>query len=243
MSTFEDRLLDKLQEVAAAGDMPTEVAEVEQRHRRSVRSRRTVFGLAASVAVAAGIAIGGVPLLADGSSAEAQPFTVIRKDDGRILFRVIEFRNPKALEARLRELGVPVVVDYVPVDKQCREPRFHEYEMSGDDLTAIYHWEHIPPKNGDRHDDAEIAHLIQGWHELIPGLIPPGTTLVLTAAMNDDPEGAGRLSGTYALASGPVGPCELEPRPGYRPPSKEEREAPYSPGAHYPSTPPATPKP
>jgi hypothetical protein len=236
MSTFEDRLLDELQKVAAAGDVP---AEVEQPRRRFARNRRTVFGLAASVVVAAGVAIGGVPLLADGSSAEAQPFSVIRKDDGRILFRVVEFRNAKALEQRLRELGVPVVVDYVPVDKQCREPRFREYEMSGDDLTAIYHWEDAKPKNGDRLDDAEIAHLVQGWHELVPGLIPPGTTLVISEGVNDD-EKWGGATGTYALAIGPVAPCELEPRPGYRPPSKEERNAPYSPGAHYPPTPPAT---
>ncbi|MGC0423476.1 hypothetical protein [Embleya sp. AB8] len=240
MSTFEDRLLDELRKFAATGDVP---AEVERPRRRSGRDRRALFGLAASVLVAAGIAIGGVPLLADGSSAGAQPFKVIRKDDGRVLFRVIEFRNPKALEQRLRELGVPVVVDYVPVDKQCREPRFREYEMSGHDLTAIFHWEEARPKNGDRLDDAEIAHLVQGWHELVPGLIPPGTTLVLTEGIKEAAEGSGGSTGTYALASGPVGPCELEPRPGHRPSSKDKRDAPYSPGAHHPSTPPATSKP
>ncbi|MYS83345.1 hypothetical protein [Embleya scabrispora] len=155
------------------------------------------------------------------------------------LFRVIEFRNAKALEQRLRDMGVSVVVDYVPVDKQCREPRFREYAMSGDDLTAIYHWEEARPKNGDRLDDAEIAHLVQGWHELVPALIPPGTTLVLTEGVIGDGERGGSI-GSYALASGPVAPCELEPKPGYRPPPTKKYDSPFVPAPYYPPTPPAT---
>ncbi|MFI1385075.1 hypothetical protein [Embleya sp. NPDC020886] len=235
MSTFEERLLDELRKVAAADDT---VPPVPRTGRRFGRNRRTVFGLAASVLLATGLSV-GAPLLVDGSSADAQPFKVIRKDDGRILFRVVEFRNPEALEQRLRELGVPVVVDYVPVEKRCKQPRFTEYEMPGDGLTAIYHWEPTRPENGELLNDAEIAHLVQGWHELVPGLIPPGTTLVLTEGYYDHGGQSGSF-GSFALATGPVAPCELEPRPGYRPPPWDGDKPPYSPGARYHPAPPVT---
>ncbi|MGW9209982.1 hypothetical protein ACWGR4_23705 [Embleya sp. NPDC055664] len=237
MSTFEERLLDELRKVAAADET---VPPPVEPGRRFGRNRRTVFGLAASVLLATGIAV-GAPLLGEGSSADARPFKVIRKDDGRILFRVVEFRNPKALEQRLRELGVAVVVDYVPASKRCREPRFVEYPMSGDDLTAIYHWKEVPVANGDGLDDAALEEVKQRWHELVPGFIPPGTTLVLTEGYYGDSDRSGSI-GSYALATGPVGPCELEPRPGYVPPSQHEDDRPYSPGAYYP-TPAVTSKP
>ncbi|GCD99032.1 hypothetical protein [Embleya hyalina] len=237
MSTFEERLLDELRKVAAADDtMPPPV----EPGRRFGRNRRTVFGLAASMLLATGIAV-GAPLLGEGSSAGARPFEVIRKDDGRILFRVVEFRNPEALEQRLRELGVAVVVDYVPASKRCREPRFAEHPMSGDDLTAIYHRKEIPAANGDGPGAAAFEEASQGWHELVPGLIPPGTTLVLTEGYYDGTDHSGSL-GSYALAAGPVAPCELEPKPGYVPPPRHEDERPHSPGAHHP-TPAATSKP
>jgi len=212
MNTFEDRLLAELKTVIAEHRAPEErdghvpTPAVVGTRGRTV-GRRAVY-LAAVLAIGTAIAL---PAVTGGSQADAAPFQVRPQDDGSILFRVVEFSSPKALEQRLRELGANVVVDYVPLGKSCAEGRFIEHKVPDTELSAIYDWMEPPSAGQDRlMTDDEIEFYRQGWHRLRPDLIPAGTTLVLTEGYEEDGENFS-AQGSFALAQGPVGPCELVP--------------------------------
>ncbi|WP_439674597.1 hypothetical protein [Embleya sp. MST-111070] len=230
MIGFEERALEELKSLAAKGGVPATDPSPPGKPVTS-RGRRIGYGLAASVVLAAGIGV-GVPMLS-GGSAEAQPFEVEKRPDGGILFKVDEFRNPKGLEQRLRDLGVRVVVDYVPYGKTCAPGRFTESAASNDDLNAIYHW--LPWPTDHRLTDEETDFYTKGWTEIRPELMPPGATLVLTATLTkvraeDLPDPGYRdgrrvhnTSGTgsntaYRLAGGPVAACALIDDPTQRGP-------------------------
>jgi len=213
MNTFEDRLLEELKAVVADDRAPDDchrhapTPAVVKSRGRTVR-RRAVYGLAAALAIGTAIAL---PTMTVGSQADAAPFQVRPQDDGSILFRVVEFSSPKSLELRLRELGANVVVDYVPLGSSCEEGRFREHEIPDAEMSAIYGWlEPLAIREGRLMTDDEIEFHRQGWHRLRPDLIPAGTTLVLTEGFEEDGEHFSSL-GTFALAQGPVGPCELVP--------------------------------
>ncbi|WP_406279104.1 hypothetical protein [Embleya sp. NBC_00896] len=221
MTDFEERLLEELKVLAARGEVP---AVAEQPVRTAMpRGRKVVYGLAASAVLAAGLGV-GLPIAIGGNSAEARPFEVKKQPDGGVLFKINEFRNPKGLEQRLRDLGVRAVVDYVPWGKKCAEPRFTEHELPDDDLGAIYHWLKFPE---GKLTDEELETVQESWTEIRPELMPANTTLVVTATLykvdakdlpdpgyhqagprihNTDQSGS---TGSYALADGPIGPCVL----------------------------------
>jgi len=220
MNTFEDRLLVELKAVVAVdqapGDRPepTPIQAAGKARGRVVR-RRAVYGLAAALAIGTGIVF-ALPAATGGSQADAARFQVRPQNDGSILFRVVEFSTPKALELRLRELGANVVVDYVPLGKSCEEGRFLEYEVSDAEMSAVYGWMEPPSaREGRLMTEDEIVFYSQGWHRLRPDLIPAGTTLVLTEGFREDGEHFSSL-GSAALAQGPVGPCALVPFRGLR---------------------------
>ncbi|MFI1583733.1 hypothetical protein [Embleya sp. NPDC020630] len=229
MINFEERALEELKLLAATGGVPA--TDPPPTRAATSRGRRIGYGLAASVVLAAGIGV-ATPMLS-GGSAEAQPFEVRKQPDGGILFKVDEFRNPKGLEQRLQELGLRVVVDYVPYGKQCALGRFAEHPTSQDRLNAIYHW--LPTPDGRRLTDEEIDFYRRMWTEIRPELMPPDATLVLTTtfdkvraedlpdpgdrdgrrAHNTDSAGSTTL---YRLAAGPVGACTLIDDPRQRGP-------------------------
>ncbi|MFJ8747209.1 hypothetical protein ACIRL2_48700 [Embleya sp. NPDC127516] len=238
MINFEERALEELKTLAAEGGVPaTDPPPV--RPATSRRRRRAVYGLAASAVLATGIGV-GVPMLS-GGSAEAQPFEVVKRPDGGILFKVDEFRNPKGLEQRFRDLGLRAVVDYVPYGKKCAAGRFTERPISNDDLNAIYHW--LPSPEGRLMTDAELEFYSHRWTEVRPELIPPDATLVLTATLfkvnakdlpdpgfrdgrrvhNSDSAGSTTL---YQLADGPVGPCVLVDDPSQTGPTFDDGPTP-----------------
>ncbi|MFI1576891.1 hypothetical protein [Embleya sp. NPDC020630] len=220
MIGFEERALEELKLLAARGGVPAVEAAPAGR-RATSRGRRIGYGLAASAVLAAAIGI-GAPMVG-GGSAEARPFEVVRRPDGGVLFKVDEFRNPKGLEQRLRDLGVQAVVDYVPYGKTCAPGRFAPYPISSEDLEAIYHWLPTPDR---RLNDEEIAFYRRMWTEIRPERMPQGATLVITATLTktlakDLPDPGHRdgrrvytsdssgSTNSYRLADGPVGACVL----------------------------------
>ncbi|MFE2872418.1 hypothetical protein [Embleya sp. NPDC059259] len=255
MINFEERALDELKalaaDTAAAGGPATEPPPATATSRRG---RRALYGLAASAVLASGIGL-GAPLFS-GSSAEAQPFEVVKRPDGGILFKVDEFRNPKGLEQRLRDLGLPAVVDYVPYGRKCAPGRFAPHAIADDDLNAIYHW--LPEPTDRRMTDKELEFYSQLWTEVRPELMPANTTLVITVTMTQtlakdvpDPgyrdgrrayasDSTGSTS-TYRLADGPVAACTLIDDPTARGPATDN--GPTVPPPTRASTTPARPAP
>ena len=113
MSNFEERLLNELRDVVAAGP-------VDRGQRRPVwRGPRLVLagGLAALLAAAAGA---GVFLLTAGTQAA---YAVTRNADGTITVEIDSLTDAAGLEAKLRAAGVSAVVEYLPAGKMCKRPR------------------------------------------------------------------------------------------------------------------------
>jgi hypothetical protein len=208
-SHFEECLLDELKALVERGEVPPSATAAPRPDRR--RGRRIAYGLAASVATAAVLGVAASALT--GETARASAYTVVRQPDGSVRFAINEFRDPQGLEARLRQLGVNARIDYVPAGMKCRDGRFADYPVSEDTLQAIVHWLDGPT---DRlMTDQEIAYYRRNWQEVRPELMPPGTTLVLTQTIWEDPRDpeVGGSVGTTHLAAGPVAPCQLVPDP------------------------------
>jgi len=107
---FEDRLLDQLRPLVAAPPRPPA--------RRAHRRLALAAGAGIAVAIAAGVS---VPLLSGG----AQPaYAVTPNDDGTVTVQINSLRDASGLEQKLREAGVPAVVEYLPFGKGCRQPWF-----------------------------------------------------------------------------------------------------------------------
>lgn len=206
---FEECLLDELKALVERGEVPPSTTAAPRPDRR--RGRRIAYGLAASVAIAAALGITASALT--GETARAAAYTVVRQPDGSVRFAINEFRDPQGLEARLRQLGVNARIDYVPDGMKCQDGRFTEYAISDEALQGIVHW--LTGPRDRLLTDEEIAYYRRNWQEVRPELMPPGTTLVLTQTIwedPDDPEVGGSV-GTTHLAAGPVAPCLLVPDP------------------------------
>jgi hypothetical protein len=194
LAPYEERLLVELRDVvtdrAAATRAPART--------RTARRRLPIavgLGAAAALAVAAGI---GAPALLGAGDRPA--YAAERDPDGSIRIHIREYRDAKGLQARLSQLGVAAVVDYVPNGKQCREPR------------ATYVPDDQVPRGlltDSPHDDGKGAY----W-KLHPDLIGPGQTFVYTTTIIGDPDDAEwSAKADIRLATGPVGACELVPGP------------------------------
>ncbi|MFI9592880.1 hypothetical protein [Nonomuraea sp. NPDC052265] len=154
---------------------------------RGIRPRRPAFGVAAAVALAAGVV--AVPIVLTGGAPSSW---AVNLDEGMVTIQIRDFDDASGLEKRLKELGVPALVDYVPKGMMCREPR-------GKDVENIPRGIYSLPEN--------IPGESEGWQMRInTKLFGPGQTFVWTLS------GKGGLTSTY-LMEGPVAPCEPVPIP------------------------------
>jgi hypothetical protein len=174
--SFRDKLLEELR--AEAATLSWEAAPA----RRPARHLVTAAGLAAAVAAAVAVA---VPLMSD-----APAFAVVKNADGTVTVRINEFVRPKELEKRLREEGVPAVIDYVPYGQTCRQPR-------GQNVPQ-------PDRMPLRHAEDSMDFWID------PKDFGPDETLVVQMhSANGHP--AKSNGGSVSVIRGPVAPCELVP--------------------------------
>ncbi|WP_433220054.1 hypothetical protein [Microtetraspora malaysiensis] len=161
------------------------------RRARRYGPRRLVLGLAAAAVVATGIVVGPT-LLQNGHSVSAA-YAVTKDSDGIVYIRVRDSQDRAGLGKRLRELGVPAIVDYVPDGQKCREPRATYVEDIPPGLYSVP--ENIP---GER----------TGWQMRIDTkLFRPGQTFVWT--ITDLPGGG--IGTSTILMHDPVAPCVLVP--------------------------------
>ena len=189
MPNFEDRLLTELKDVVATR---TEPAPATSRA-RTVRWRRV--GLAtAAVAAAAGMAI-GIPVLTGDRAPQAN--AVVRDADGSIRIYLRDYRHPEVISSKLRGMGVPAVVDFVPNDKRCRTPRGAITPNAG----ALFTTE---PEDEDANGRFDRLH---------PERLGPGRTLVLEVRFTSFSDDASVASMFVGTATGPVAPCDLVPAP------------------------------
>ncbi|MBN6056196.1 hypothetical protein JYK22_29995, partial [Nonomuraea sp. RK-328] len=182
--------------------VPTSGSPVSPLRRRGLG--RLAAGLAVAAALAGGIVVGPSLL---GKGGGATPSYAVTKDDhGVVTIQVRDFSDADGLRRRLRELGVPAIVDYVPEGKMCKEPRAEHVDDIPEGLYSLP--ADIP---GERH----------GWQMRIDTrLFRPGETFVWMITRN-----AGGGSSTHTiLMKDPVGPCELVPAPK----QKEEKAAPLA---------------
>ncbi|SNT60769.1 hypothetical protein SAMN05216276_107923 [Streptosporangium subroseum] len=165
----------------------------EPRRTRRYGPRRLVLGLAAAAVLATGVVV-GPSLLEDGRGA-ASSYAVTKDPNGIVYITVRDFRDAAGLTERLRDLGVPAVVNYVPQGQKCREPRATPVT---DIPPGLYH----PPTNipGEEHGP--------GWQmQINTKLFKPGQTFVWTMTTTS---GGGSSTGTI-LMNDPVAPCVLVP--------------------------------
>ncbi|WP_242906407.1 hypothetical protein [Actinomadura terrae] len=187
MQRFEERLLTELKEVVAARTAPAPSPT------RPVLRRRAGLA-AAAVAAAAGLAI-GIPVLTGDRAPQAN--AVVRDPDGSIRIYIHDHRHPEVIASRLRGLGVPAAVDFVPNDKRCRTPRG---ALTPDDGSLVTR----EPEDTDERGP---------FNRLHPDRLGPGRTLVLEVRFTDFGGGAAVASMNVGTATGRVAPCVLVPAP------------------------------
>lgn len=193
LAPYEERLLIELRDVVTEHTTPSRT--------RAARPRLSLtvgLGAAAALAVAAGIVAPAILGAGDGPAYAAE-----RNPDGSIRIFIREYRDAKGLQARLRQLGVAAVVEYVPNGKQCREPRATYVPADQVPRGLIT----LPHEGGG--EGFRGAH----WN-LHPDLIGPGRTFVYTTTIIGDPnDDEWSATASFQLATGPVSACELVPGP------------------------------
>ena len=186
LAGFEERRLAELKEYVAAR------AATRPARRRTRMPRR---GLAWAAATVAGVcAVMGVVL----KSGTEPAYAVTKDSHGVVVVTVRDFRDAPALTKRLRELGVPAVVDNVPYGMWCKEPRG-------------VHVQDVPPGLYSPPTNIPGEHSGPGWQMRIDTrLFKPGQTFVWTISAS--PNGDSHTS--TILMQGPVAPCTPVPQGG-----------------------------
>ncbi|SDQ57060.1 hypothetical protein [Thermostaphylospora chromogena] len=170
----------------------SEIRATEAQPRRRL-PRLAVLAPALTLAAAAVVA---APLVFGGG----QPaYAVSKNQDGTLTITINEAKDPKALEATLRDMGVNAVVDYIPIGKRCTpQPRSTEFlpreeVMNPADGKPLLIW----PPNTD-----------QPGYRIDPSAVKPGQTAVLEFTVSED--GKGTAAGIWVgISNGPVAPCTL----------------------------------
>ncbi|MBT2231250.1 hypothetical protein [Nonomuraea sp. NEAU-A123] len=178
---FEERLLGALKEEITTR-RPTPV-------RRRGPSRRF---LALSGALAGAAATASVALTASGG-AGTPAYAVVKGADGSVEVWINEFHDSDELEAKLAAVGITAVVDYLPADRTCREPRGEQGTAGGRMRVGI------------GKDGKGIAFKIS------KGRIGVGETLVLAISM--DRAGADRppVATSLQVVKGAAASCVVTP--------------------------------
>lgn len=190
LDTFETALLTRLRQHVE-----------EHPAARPHRSRsRLLLGVAASVAVAAGIVV-VVPGI--GSNAA---YSVQEGNSGTIIVEVRRLENAKGLESELAKYGVKADITYLPDRQECAPGRYTHVarELSGmgvsmgTDLLRIT----LPPGTVRRGETFVMA--VSGE------TVPPSSSKQSKDGVTDE----GGFSGwtDFDVTTGPVQPCTTVPR-------------------------------
>jgi hypothetical protein len=198
---FEEKLLGELKSLVAD-------RTAERPARTPLWRRPRVVSVASAGALAIGAAV-GLPLLGGDTAAPpaSAAFTVKANLNGSVTARVNRLEDAEGLERQLEAYGIPIEVDYAPLDLECQQPRFT----------------HAPDSNAVGFAWMANDDVSRTWIEAYvwPDRLRPGQTVVIQAGyMSLEPVDGGGQSmwaGT-AVADGPVRPCKLVPDDDNAPP-------------------------
>lgn len=113
----DSELITAVRESLAGVQSATSVEQIVNRS-RAVRARRRVPALAATLAVAAGVALGVIALTPAQHQASLPPgvqlaaWTVVKQADGTVSVTIRQLRDPAGLQRRLRADGIPASVTF-----------------------------------------------------------------------------------------------------------------------------------
>jgi hypothetical protein len=201
--SFEDRLLNELRSMVVANQTSGEGRRRSWTFSRS--PRRLALAGAAAVLVALA-AVAAVQLVGGG----AEPaYAVNTNDDGTVTVEIASLKDAAGLEQKLRDAGIPAVVQYLPPGKACKQP-----------------WPTAPGAPASRGDHSAIKggveHTSDHTRFTISKNLPADVTLVIMTQVGSvagGPSGAGeRTAIAVVLAHGEVQPCEVVDAPAGAPP-------------------------
>jgi hypothetical protein len=205
--SFEDRMLRELRSMVAANP----AAEEELRRSRTwIAPRRLALG-GAGVAVVAVAAVAGVQLVSGGA---APAYAVSKNDDGTVTVEISSLSDAAGLERKLREAGIPAIVQYVPPGKACKQPwptAAPGTPSTGDHPAGTADAEKVAIKGG-------VEHTPDHTRFTISKNLPAETTLVITTQVGGPSEATGPSSIGITLAHGEVQPCQIVDAPAGSPP-------------------------
>jgi hypothetical protein len=194
LGTFEQNLLTELREVVRLRGAP----------RPPRLPVRRGLALAAGGGALAAAAVLGPPALGGDSTPAA--YAVEANDDGSLTVTIERFEDADGLERQLAQHGVSAVVDYVPYDKRCQQPRYDPRQAGlPDGAVDLVDWGHDlrPPDYGV---SLTLRPDLLGDRTLV---ITQSKAVGTTAAGEPYDELVALARGVTAVA-GPVAPCVLE---------------------------------
>jgi hypothetical protein len=145
------------------------------RRSRTIRARRRIPGVAAALAVAAGVALAVTTLLPSGhqpshpARAQLAAWMVAEQGDGDIRVTIRELRDPAGLQRTLRADGVPVSVTFIGQSNPACQPygfsgtQSQHRHLLGSMVTAL-----------PRHDNLRVL-------VIHPSAFPAGAGLAIAA--------------------------------------------------------------
>jgi len=179
------------------------MSEIQQDPQPAKRARlrllRPAF-LAPVATAAATLAVALPALLGGGTPA----YAVSKNPNGTINIEIREFKDPKKLQADLHDLGVNVIVDYLPPGKRCQGPRSTDLAPREQYRRSLLQF-----VENDRSSTGFST-------RLDPSVIRTGQTAFIEYAKLE-PNSVVDAAFNGWIASGPVAPCKLisgKPWPG-----------------------------
>lgn len=179
LDAFEARLLNELRAVVNAQATATRAAPPVRAKQR--RQRLWYVSIAGAAAAAVAFALGATVV-------RPTPAYAVSGGNGEeVTVTVTRLEGAEALQAALRERGVPADITYLPTDKACQPGRFADFATPGLSLSV----------------GADLFEVT-----IPPGAVGQGDTFVLSAAVTPIDDGV-RAIVDFGVAQGAVAPCTV----------------------------------
>jgi hypothetical protein len=221
---FEERLLDELKTVVSQRSAEQE-AQVEPAAHSPGRRRAPRLALGATAVLAAATA---VLIFNSGSDKASKAFAVEPQDGGGVTVRIYSPEDAAGLEGALAEAGIRSQVSWLPTGVMCREPHFTPSTVKtslGGTIGGMTVAGPSPAmtigvmsaeqyrERWQAYQSGEISE--DEFHSSTPNLsldpaeFRPDQTVVISGypgPYDGDPEGG--FEAQFAIAEGPVEPCD-----------------------------------
>lgn len=223
-SNFEERLLGELKDVVA--QRSAEEADPAERPAPTPawrRAPRLAIGAVAVLAAAAAVLV-----FSSGSDHTSKAFAVEPQGGGGVTIKIFSPEDSAGLEGALAEAGIRSQVTWLPAGMTCREPRFTPSTVKtslggtiggmtmGGPAPAMTIGVMSAQQYRERWREYQRGEISEGeYHESTPNIsldpaeFRPDQTVVISGSRGPyegNPEGG--FEAHFAIAEGPVEPCE-----------------------------------